>query len=252
VTPLVVFDHSAQRPLELPSVGAWIHQVDLFRHLYPWVHEYTPWDEENHAPEPTAAHPEVAAEYYDTLRQRCAGCTVLAADVLDEPNMVSWVRRFLQRARNPRLWGLHNYFDVNRGGHRRTAQLLALVHGDVWFTETGGLVWRYQRKRGGGGYFIVRGERYAADAARRLFTLMRYSPRITRVYYYHWRVPTSLASARRHPGTVTWDSGLIRPDCSARPAFALLARVLGRNPAKAPRAALTPGGYACVVPPPAK
>ncbi|HEX4107853.1 MAG TPA: hypothetical protein VHX88_06935 [Solirubrobacteraceae bacterium] len=250
VQPLITFDHSELHPKELPSLASYQRQIKRFLKLYPTVRDYTPWDEENHYPEPTAAHPRVAAEYFNALQAACPKCSVTAADVLDQSNMVSWLRRFLPYAHHPRLWGLHNYFDVNGGGHTRTAELLRLVHGDVWFTETGGLVWRYDRAAH---RFIVRGTAYAARAAARLLKLMHYSPRITRVYYYHWRIRTTLAQARKRPGIVTWDSGLIAPDCSARPAFNLVARALGRNPAKAPRTVETPdGGFGCITPPPPK
>ena len=40
------------------------------------------------------------------------------------------------------IWGLHNYIDANRFRTRGTRALLRAVKGDVWFTETGGLVVR--------------------------------------------------------------------------------------------------------------
>ena len=47
------------------------------------------------------------------------------------------------RARGRRLiWGLHNYIDANRFRTTGTRSLLRAVPGEVWFTETGGLVVR--------------------------------------------------------------------------------------------------------------
>jgi hypothetical protein len=40
----------------------------------------------------------------------------------------------------PRLWGLHNYQDVNRRTSADTRLMLSLVPGEVWLTETGGIV----------------------------------------------------------------------------------------------------------------
>ena len=37
----------------------------------------------------------------------------VAADVLDSSNMLPWVAKFKRYARNPRIWGLHNYQDSN-------------------------------------------------------------------------------------------------------------------------------------------
>jgi hypothetical protein len=247
VQPLVVFEHSTQRPRELPSVAVYAHEVRSFIRFHRWVRTYGTWDEENHYTEPTARDPARAAAYYQVLQGACPTCTVIAADVLDESSMTSWVRRFLGYAPNARLWGLHNYFDLNHGGSVNTRKLLALVHGSIWFTETGGLVWRYDRPSR---QFIVRGEPYAGRAAGRLLSLAAVSPRIQRIYYYHWRSRVTLAQARRHPGVVTWDSGLLRPDCSLRPAFGVIAQALGKDPARAPRAVPAAGGLACVAPPP--
>ena len=46
------------------------------------------------------------------------------------------------------IWGLHNYIDANRFRTRGTKALLQAVKGDIWFTETGGLVKRTQRLEG--------------------------------------------------------------------------------------------------------
>lgn len=234
ITPLVVFEHSHARSHILPSVRVYTAAVRSFMRRYPWVKQYSAWNEENHISQPTAHNPRRAAEYYNSMAALCRSCQVTAADVLDEPNMRAWVSSFLRFAHHPRLWGLHNYFDLNHGGHRQTSLLLRLVRGQIWFSEIGGLVWRYDPSHH---RFINRGEAYATRAAKRLLALARVSGRITRIYYYHWRVHTTLARARRaRPPVVTWDSGLLRPDCSLRPAFAVVARVLGRNPARVPHA----------------
>ena len=59
--------------------------------------------------------------------------------------------------------------------------------------------------------------------------------RVTRIYYYQWRVPYTLAWARAHHARLSWDSGVLRPDCSIRPAFGVIARAMGKNPSRAPR-----------------
>jgi hypothetical protein len=221
--------------------------VLAFRRAFPWVRDYGTWDEENHVSQPTAHHPAQAARFYNVLAAMCGSCFTMAADVLDQPGMVHWLSEFLPFAHHPHMWGLHNYYDVNHGGHARTSSLLRLVPGTVWLSETGGLVWRWDTR---GRTFIVRGEAAAARAANRLRSLLALSSRIQRVYYYHWRVGTTLTAARRHPGRVTWDSGLVRPDCTPRPALSVFARDLGRDPADMPAAVLDPYGN-CSAPPPA-
>jgi hypothetical protein len=243
VKPLVVFAQDPKHPDWLPSPAYYGRAVRLFMRKHPWVHDYSPWNEENHYLQPTAHNPKRAAQYYNALAAACGRCAITAADVLDEGNMASWVQQFLRWAHHPHIWGLHNYLDLNHGGHGQTSQLLSMVPGQVWFTETGGLVWRYERKSH---TFVVRGERYAANAAARLAALAGLSPRITRVYYYQWRVPVTLSWVRRHHG-VTWDSGLISPDCRVRLAFDVIARALGRNPGQAPRAKRDRAGD-CVAP----
>jgi hypothetical protein len=236
VRPLVAFNADPSHPRQLPSASAYAAAVGAFMKLFPWVSDYTPWNEENHPLQPTGSNPRRAAEYFNVLSARCRDCSITAADVLDIPNMAEWVRRFLRFAHRPRLWGLHSYVDVGLGNHQRTSQLLKMVRGQVWFTEGGGVVWRWERPYGSRrARFVVHSEQHAAMLAGRLLSLAALSPRVTRVYYYQWRVPHTLAWARAHR-TLSWDSGLLRPDCSARPALSVLARALGRDPRRMPRA----------------
>jgi hypothetical protein len=236
VRPLVAFNVDPGHPRRLPSVAAYGAAVKAFMNLFPWVRDYSPWNEENHSLQPTARDPQRAAQYFNFLSAYCPSCSITAADVLDIPYMAEWVRSFLHWAHRPRLWGLHSYVDVGQGNHERTSQLLRLVRGQVWFTEAGGPVWRWERPYGTGrASYIVHPEMYAATLAHRLLALASISPRIARIYYYQWRVPKTLDWARRH-GQVSWDSGLLRPDCSTRPAFSVIARAAGRIPSRVPRA----------------
>jgi hypothetical protein len=92
----------------------------------------------------------------------------------------------------------------------------------VWFSEIGGVVWwRFKGK------LIDHGEAFAARAAENIFRLAKLSPRITRIYYYHWRSPgTPTARAARK---ATWDAGLIKANGAARPALYVVARELHRS-----------------------
>ena len=80
------------------------------------------------------------------MRRACPKCTILGAELLDMPNMALVGRRLPQahRARSwsPRYWGLHNYIDANRLRTTGTRTLLAHTTGQIWFTETGGIVKR--------------------------------------------------------------------------------------------------------------
>jgi hypothetical protein len=130
--------------------------------------------------------------------------------------MPAWIRTFKRYAHHPRLWGLHNYRDVNRGTGA-TAGFLHLVKGTVWLTETGGI--RRLDKRAHGS----RVTRYQASlvrqaaAVRRVFAIARSSHRIKRVYFYQWR---------RDPRS-PWDSAFLNADGSVRPALHALRSELG-------------------------
>jgi hypothetical protein len=148
----------------------------------------------------------------------CRGCTIVAADVIDEVNMVRWLREFRRRARRPRIWGLHNYRDKNpRRGQRYggTRLLLRSVRGRVWLTETGGIV---KFVLPSGKTLFPASERRANRAVRRMFRLARrYRSRIKRLYIYHWRQPAW--------GT-GFDAGVIRAAGGVRPAYRTVRRAL--------------------------
>ena len=79
--------------------------------------------------------------------QECPTCRILAAEVLDMPNMAAWVTEFRRTARRPAYWGMHNYIDANRLRTTGTRRLLKATKGQIWFTETGGIVARTNRRR---------------------------------------------------------------------------------------------------------
>jgi hypothetical protein len=233
VKPLVVFEKDPVHPGHLPSLAEYGKAVKGFMTLFPWITDYSAWNEENHYLQPTSRNPQRAAQYFNLLSLYCRKCSVTAADVLDISNMAEWVEKFLHFAHHPRVWGLHNYTDLSAGESWRTELFLHLVPGQVWFTETGGVVWRYEHFNHS---YVVHSESYAAQVASHLVGLASISSRVTRIYYYQWRVPQTLSWARQHPGKLTWDSGLIQPNCSLRPAFGVIARALGRSVTRIPRA----------------
>src|SRR5262249_55416049 len=136
------------RAAQLPTVKKFAREFRRFHERYPWVTEYATWNEPNHCPQPACERPEMIAAYWRSLRRNCTTCTILAAEVLDQPNMVDWVNAFRRAARiEPRYWGLHNYIDANRFLTSGTQALLGAVKGQIWFTETGGIVHRRHKKR---------------------------------------------------------------------------------------------------------
>ena len=55
---------------------------------------------------------------------------------------ISEFKREIGRLRTlmPKIWGLHNYSDLNRFESWRTRELVRALGGQVWLTETGGIV----------------------------------------------------------------------------------------------------------------
>jgi hypothetical protein len=234
IEPLVTFEHSrgcydgtrivrAAR-CRLPSAARFRQAFQAFRARYPFVTVYSPWNEANHRGQPTAKRPDRAAAFYNVVRRDCPACTVVAVDVLDSPGMVRYVRAFRRHAiGSPRVWGLHNYRDTNDATSRRTRELLRAVRGDVWLTETGGIV-KFGHRR----FSPSRAKR----ATSYMFRLARANPRIKRLYIYNWT-----GAARR----ARFDAGLTGPDGTPRPAYYVVRSHLGVKPPPPPPPPPPPG-----------
>jgi hypothetical protein len=199
---------------------------------FPWIHEYTTWNEANHKRvQPTGIHPVRTAILYRTLRRLCRApdCRTVAVDILltGSRRTWRWIKAFKRRAgRGPHIWGAHNYPDANRMSTRQTRRLLRTVPGEIWFTETGGIVHFGRWKRN---------ERRAARAVRQVFRLAELSPRVKRIYLYSWR-----------DANKRWDSALFTRGGRARPAYGALLKELAldrfnpRLPAEPPPVDFTP------------
>jgi hypothetical protein len=212
VEPFITFGHSRAVPEKLPTVAEFRAAFRAFRARYPAVRVYAPWNEINHSSQPTAPAPRRAAEFYNVVKAECPDCTVLAGDVLDQRGMTRYVREYRRHLEGePEIWGLHNYADTNRFRTSGLRDLLRTVKGDVWLTETGGIV-RFGRS-------FPRDEHRAARSIAYAFKLARDNVRVRRVYLYNW------TGARP---TDRFDSGLIAPDGTARPGFDALRAELAR------------------------
>jgi hypothetical protein len=238
VDPLVTFDHEAGVNCRvvrchLPTPSEMRVAFRAFRARWPLVRTFSTWNEANHPGQPTAARPEAAARLYETLVSECPECTIVAVEVLDIDGMEGWLRDFRQSLSTaPRLWGLHNYGDVTRDRTTMTDRMVAAVPGEVWITETGGIVRHIETS--GNVKWPYDEERARASVARALALADRHAGRIGRIYFYQWQAaPTEL-----------WDSGLMRPDGSPRPSFAEIAKRLRPGeppPAVPPAGSAAPG-----------
>ena len=218
ITPLVSFQRSALDRRALPSPEEFAKQFRAFRKRYPQVTQFSVWNESNHCGQPTCHRPELVAAYWRKLSLACRRCTILAAEILDLPNMSRWILDFREHTRQhyrgdlrePSHWGLHNYVDANRFRTIGTRRMRAHTRGEIWLTEVGGIVERNTRSP----LRFQEGPSHAARAAEWLLDeLVPLTSRIKRLYVYHWRIDELGGS---------WDSGLITPGGRERPAYRVL------------------------------
>jgi len=213
--------YSRSRSCRAPSTRAYTRSVRAFRKAFGFVRVFAPWNEANHVSQPIARRPARAAAYYNVLRRYCRRCTLVAADVLDQRGVEGYLRAFMRSAKgSPRRWGLHNYSDVNRRRTSGTRGVLRTVPGEVWLTETGGILTF--------GKDFPRSESRAANRTKYMFGLadayrnrrsgMR--SRISRIYPYSWY---------GSPRGARFDAGLVNPNGSPRRAYFAFRTIVKRR-----------------------
>jgi Glycosyl hydrolase catalytic core len=212
--------YSKKKACRAPSAAKYRAAFRAFDDQFPWVKTYSAWNEVNHVSQPTFRKPKLAVRYYDVLRReaRKRKFRVMAADVLDTSNLRRYLRAFLRRAKgSPRLWGLHNYQDVNYRTSSDTRRMLSTVRGEVWLTETGGIV------RFAGSRLRKYSPKRAAARTKYMFRLAKtYSKRragtrakITQLYVYTW-----FGEARG----ARFDAGLVNANGTPRKAYSVVRR----------------------------
>jgi hypothetical protein len=203
--------YSKAKRCKAPTVKAYKRSVKQFRKRFPGVRTFAPWNEANHASQPTAKKPRLAARYYNAMRKVCKGCRLVALDILDQSDAVRYLKKFRRKAKgSPKRWGLHNYSDVNRRRVRDTRRILKQAPGELWLTETGGIV--------SFGRSFPYSEQRAKNRTKYMFRLANrfqkrrkgMRSRITRIYPYSWY---------GYERGARFDAGLVNPDGSARPAL---------------------------------
>ncbi len=221
---LIAFYHSEHTPTKMPSVATYQKDVAAFVKEFPNVRQYQSWDESNRGniphvlSSPSAAG---AAKYYQALVRVCKGCTAIGLDVLDAANItptLRYISEFKRQVRRlhtamPKIWGLHNYSDVNRLESWRTRELIKAFGGQVWLTETGGIVQfgpNFKNKHGSG---LTR----AAKVLKYMFSLAAAHSQIKRLYIYDWS--GGVASTR-------FDAGLTNAKDQPRAGYVIVCRQL--------------------------
>jgi hypothetical protein len=181
-----------KRKAKLPSLKQYQRYVGnlIKRYRKMGVREFGVWNEANHYTQPTYKNPRRAAQYFTIARRICGRtCRVVALDVLDQPGVESYIRRFYRALkpadrRRANLVGIHNYGDTNRFRVSGTRKIINEVRrhnrsAKFWFTETGGIV-------NLGSSFKCSTTR-AARALKYMFTLARkYRRSVSRLYAYNF------------------------------------------------------------------
>lgn len=216
IKPLIAFYHSRNSPTKMPDPGKYQAEVKKFIADFPEIKEYQPWNEMNRGNVPhlfSSPSAKQSAQYYLALRH-VAGSrrTVTGADVLDSTSISSTLRYIAQFKRDvgkhqPTIWGLHNYSDTNRFRDKGTKAVLNAVHGQVWLTETGGVVLFGRAFPNNHGEGLTR----AARALTYMFKLAGSNSRITRLYIFQWT--GGGVSGER------FDAGLMNPNGTPRPGY---------------------------------
>ncbi len=221
---LVAFYHSEYTPTKMPSVSLYQHDVQKFIKDFPHVKQYQSWDESNRGnvlhsfSSPSAG---ASARYYQALLRVCKGCTVIGLDVLDQANITPTLRYISEFKREiahlqtvmPSIWGLHDYSDVNRLQSWRTHELTRALGGQVWLTETGGIVQfkpEFLNIRGAG---LTR----AARVLKYMFNVAGSDPQIKRLYIFDWSGGTT---------STRFDAGLTDAHNNPRPGYVAVCRAL--------------------------
>ena len=156
---------------------------------------------------------------------------MIGLDVLDAFTIhatLRYISAFKREVRHlrtvmPSIWGLHNYSDLNRLESWRTRELSKAMGGQVWLTETGGLVQfkpSFTNKHGSG---LAR----ASKVLKYMFNVAASNHRIKRLYIYNWiggnshtRFDAGLMNAHDQPraGYVVVCKALHAAKCSVKTA----------------------------------
>jgi len=221
-----------RRPL--PSVTNYKKKVKalITRYKADGVRDWGVWNEANHKSQPTAKNPKRAAQFYKVFKRMCKNCKIVALDVLDQAGVEKYIARWLKAAgsagRSARIFGIHNYSQVNRRitakkasrTYPGTARIIKAVRkgakrSKFWYTETGGLAsfgsaFRCDRQR-------------QASRTKFMFTMIKtYDKDVERLYSYNW-------FGTGNGGCDGFDAGLVEANGTVRPAYATFKSGLRRT-----------------------
>ena len=202
----------------IPTVKQYTAAVKAFIKDFPTVRQYIPWNEPDWNYRSLSRNPALAAAYFNALVQACRGCAVAAGDLyLDAGHLGNWIKAYEKGLRyRPAGWALHPYNDVQGHTTSQIQTMMKYTTGPIWLTEISGVV---RRGHWHGHNLTQTLAKQAADEAF-LFSLPKRFPRIARIYHYQWQGEVATVNTG-------WDSGLLNPDGTPRPAYAVVQRAAG-------------------------
>ena len=211
--------------MKMPSVAVYKRDVAKFIKRFPHVREYQAWDEANRgyvqrllsrAPRRCRTRSTTRRSSATAYRARSSAWTCsIRTNIYPTLDYIAEFKREIYRLRTlmPTVWGLHDYSDLNRLESWRTRDLVADLGGEVWLTETGGIV------KFGGAFPNNHGSGLAraARVLQFMFGVAASSPRIKRLYIYDWTGGTS---------STRFDAGLMNAHYKPRQGYVVVCRQL--------------------------
>jgi hypothetical protein len=220
VDPLISFnpDVKGEKSAYIPSTNQYMAGVRAFLKAFPKIRTFTAWNEPDFPSRALARNPALAANYYNALVKLCPRCTVLAGDVFlpatgtpyihgAAATLGPWLRAYIRGLHHkPVGWALHDYTEIRGHNTSQLRTLMSMTSGQIWLDETGGILHR--------GHWAYRNQSAAAAAndERYLLSVAQRYKRVTHIYHYEWQGFTGAG----------WDSGLLNPNGTARPAYNVL------------------------------
>jgi hypothetical protein len=138
--------------------------VRLFIQRHRWIKYYSAFNEPNEGSSRIRSDLREYTRRFIYVAKQCARrCTQVGGEVAvgervkrgGRDEATGWGRRFLRELKRqkgarytPKIWGLHNYVDVNRKQVTWTKKWMQAFKGTIWFTETGAILNRPGGKRG--------------------------------------------------------------------------------------------------------
>jgi hypothetical protein len=203
---------------QLPSVASYVANVKRFMKRYPWVKRFSTWNEINFpAAQPTGRNPKRAAQFYMAHRKLCRGgrCTVLTGDFRANGSKFSdeWLKTFKQNIKGGGYtWGIVPHPEINEFKTTYTRKFLKEVRGNIWAVEAGAVnFFRPTLKPSL--------SRQTKAMKYMMKTYVKVSPRLKRLYMYHWQAA---------PDQHKWDSALLNVNGTPRKAYFEFFKGIGR------------------------